>query len=74
MFVHVTYGSERGDRVTEFNSSSFTTVNDVLGKVSHGKKGGCTLQLYNEHGMELDSGEVVENGRVYVVKRMPLEF
>ena len=73
MFVHVTYGSERGDHVMEFNSSSFTTVNYVLGKVSHGD-GGYTLQLYNEHGRELDSGEVVENGRVCVVKRMPLEM
>ena len=41
--------------------------------MSHGG-GGCTLQLYNEHGRELDSGEVLENGRVYVVKRMPLEL
>ena len=61
MFVHVTYGSERGDRVMELNSSSFTTVSNVLGKVSHGG-GGCTLQLYNEHGRELNSGEVVDNG------------
>ena len=57
----------------EFNSSSFNTVNDVLGKVSQ-SGGGCTLQLYNEHWRELDSGEIMANGRVYVVKRMLLEL
>ena len=30
MFVHVKYGMERGDRVMEFSSNSFTTVNDVI--------------------------------------------
>ena len=69
MFVHVKYGNECGDRVMEFSSNSFTTVNDVLEKarLAYGR---CSiLQLYNEHERELDSQEIVENDRVYMVRR-----
>ena len=69
MFVHVKYGSECGDRVMDFNSNGFTTVNDVIEKVRTVYVRCCTLQLYNEHGRKLDSQEVVENTRVYMVKR-----
>ena len=69
MFVHAKYGNERGDRVMEFSSNSFTTVTYVKEKIRlvYGRCG--ILQLYNEHGRELDSQEIVENARVYIVKR-----
>ena len=69
MFVHVKYGNECGDRVVEFSSNSFTPVNDVIEKTRlvYGKC--CILQLYSEHGRELDSQEIIENARVYMVKR-----
>ena len=53
----------------EFSSNNVTTVNDVIEKarLAHGKC--CILQLFNEHGRELDSQEIVENARVYMVKR-----
>ena len=54
-----------GERVMEF-SNSFTIVYDVI-EVMLVYRGYCTLQLYNEHGRELDSKEVVENARVYMV-------
>ena len=53
----------------DFSSNHFITVNNVLEKarVTYGK---CSsLQLFNEHGRELNSQEVVENARVYTVKR-----
>ena len=49
----------------EFSSNSISTINDVIEKarLAHGKC--CILQLYNKHGRELYSQEIVENGRVY---------
>ena len=63
------YGNECGDRVMEFSRNHFTAVNDVIEKarLAYGKC--CILQLPNEHGRELDSQEIVENARVYMVKR-----
>ena len=71
MFVHVKYGNECGDRVMAFSSNHSITVNNVIEKASlmYGK---CSiLQLFNEHGRELNSQEIVENARVYTVKRRP---
>ena len=63
------YGNDRGDRVMEFSSNRFTTVNDVREKARPVYGRYCTLQLYNEHGRELDSKEAVETARVYMEKR-----
>ena len=60
-----------GDRVMEFSSNHFITVNDVIerARLTYGK---CSiLQLFNEHGRELNSQEIVENVRVYTVKSRP---
>ena len=67
--IPVKYGNECGDRVMEFSSNNFTILNDVIEKtiLAYGKC--CILQLFNEHGRELDSQEIVENARVYMVKR-----
>ena len=39
MFVHVKYGNECGDRVMEFSSNHFITVDDVRekAKLTYGK-------------------------------------
>ena len=71
MIVHVKYGNECGDRVRDLSSHHFITVNNVVEKarLTHGK---CSsLQLFNEHGRELNSQEIFENARVYTVKRRP---
>ena len=71
MFVHVKYGNECGDRVMEFSSNHLITVDDVIekAKLTYGK---CSiLRLFNEHGRELNSQEIVENARVYTAKRRP---
>ena len=66
MFVHVVYGSESGDRIVKCVS----TAADALQSVAHGL--GCTLYLYNEHHMCMGHSDLVENCRLYVVKRIPL--
>ena len=71
MLLHVKYGNECGGRVVELSSNHFITVNNVTEKarLTYGK---CSiLQLLNEHGRELNSQEIVENSRVYTVKRRP---
>ena len=71
MFAHVKYGNECGDRVMEFSSNHLITANNVTEKVML-TYGECSiLQLFNEHGRELNSQEIVENARVYTVKRRP---
>ena len=55
MFVHVKHGNECGDHVMEFSSNPFITVNNVIeeARLTYGK---CSsLQLFNEHGWELNS-------------------
>ena len=69
MFVHVVYGSESGDRIVKFDSTA--TMSGVLQSVSHGSRG-CTLYMYNKHNICTSHSELVENCRVYVVKRKPL--
>ena len=71
MFVHVTYGNECGDGIMEFNNNQFITVNDVIEKVRHTYEECSTLQLLNEHGRKLNLQEIVENARVYIVRRRP---
>ena len=68
MFVNVKYGNECGVRLMEFSSTHSITVNNVIGKarLRYGKCG--SLQLFNDHGRELNSQEIVENARVYTVK------
>ena len=70
MFVHVKYGDECGDRVMEeFNNNHIITVSDVIEKarLTYGRF--STWQLFNEHGRELHSQEIVENAQVYTVRR-----
>ena len=63
MLAHVKYGNDCGDRVMDFSSNHFITVNNVIEKVWK-----CSsLQLFNEHGRELNFQEIVENARVYTV-------
>ena len=69
MFVHVKYGNDCGDRVMEFSSNNFTTVNYVIEKPRFAYGKCCILQLFDEHGRELDSQEIVEIAQVYMVKR-----
>ena len=71
MFVHVKYGNECGDRILEFNNNQFITGNDVIEKVRHTYGECSTLQLLNGHGRELNLQEIVENARVYIVRRRP---
>ena len=55
----------------EFSSNHFITANNIIEKarLTYGK---CSiLQLFNEHGRELNSQEIIENARVYTVKRRP---
>ena len=71
MFAHVNYGNDCGVRVMELSSNHFIIVNNVIGqaRLTYGK---CTIwQLFNEHGRELNSQEIVENARVYTAKRQP---
>ena len=68
MFVHVKYGNECGGRGMEVSGNHFITVDNVIEKarLTYGK---CSiLQLFNEHGRELNSQEIVENARVYGVE------
>ena len=71
MFAHEKYGNECGDRVMQFSGNHFITVNNVIEKarLRYGKS--SILRLFNEHGRELNSQEIVENARVYTVKRRP---
>ena len=55
-------------RVVKFDNPA--RAGDVLLSVTHGL--GCALHLYNEHNIYMASSELVENCRVYVVKRKPL--
>ena len=51
-----------------FSSNHFIAVNNVIEKARH-RYGMCSiLQLFNEHGRELNSQEIVEYGRVYTVE------
>ena len=71
MIVHVKYGNECGDRVMVFTSNRFIIVNNIIEKARL-RDGKCSiLQLFNENGMELNSQEIIENARVYTVKRRP---
>ena len=55
----------------EFNNNNqFITVNDVI-EVRHTYGECSTLQLLNEHGRELNLQEIMENARVYIVRRRP---
>ena len=45
-------------------------THDVIDRALPAYGGCCILRLYNEYGRELDSGEVIENARVYMVKRV----
>ena len=65
MFIHVKYGNEY--RIMELNNNQFITVNDIMEKVRH-THGECST-LINEHGRELNPQEIVENTRVYIVRR-----
>ena len=53
----------------EFNNNQFITVNDIMEKVRH-TYGECSV-LLNGHGRELNPQEIVENARVYIVRRRP---
>ena len=55
----------------ELNNNQFTTVNDITEKARHTYEKCSTLQLLNEHGRELNPQEIVENARVYTVRRRP---
>ena len=68
--MHVKYGKERGDQVMEFSSKMFATAHDVIDRALPAYGRCCILRLYNEHGRELDSGEVIKNARVYMVKKV----
>ena len=63
MLAHMKFGNECVDRVMEFSSNHIITVNDVIGKarLTYGRF--STLQLFNEHGSELNSQEIVGNAR-----------
>ena len=55
----------------EFNNNQFITVIDITAKAMH-TYGECSnLQLLNEHRRELNLQEIVENARVYIVRRRP---
>ena len=68
MFVRLVYGCESECRLAKFSNQA-ATVSDILRTVSHGC--GCALQLYCEHNVLMTTSELVENCRVYVVKRKP---
>ena len=68
MFVEVKYGNEY--RIMEFNNNQFITVNDITEKVRHTYEE-CSSTLLNEHGRELNPQEIVEDARVYIVRRRP---
>ena len=71
MIVHVKNGNECGDRVMEFSNNHSFTVSNVIEKARL-RYGKCSIiQLFNKHGRELNSQEIVENARVYTVKRRP---
>ena len=69
MLVHVKYGNECRNCIMEFNSNQFITVNDITEKVRHTYGECSTLHLLNEHGRELNLQEIVENARVYTIRR-----
>ena len=71
MFAHVKYGNECGDRVMEFSSNHFISANNVIGKARLTSVKCSILQLFNEHGRELNSEEIVENARVFTINRRP---
>ena len=52
----------------EFSRKHFATAHDVIDRALSAYGGCYILRLYNEHGRELDSGEVIENARVYMIK------
>ena len=59
MFIHVQFGSERGDYVVEFEKNCFITASDVLEKVRY-RCGTCSmLLLFNDHGVILESSHLV---------------
>ena len=64
IFVHVKYGNKCRDRVMEFSSNHFITGNNVIEK-ARPRYGKCSsLQLFNEHGRELNPQEIVENAHI----------
>ena len=55
----------------EFNNYQFITVNDITEKAIHTYGDCSTLHLLNEHRRELNLQGIVENARVYIVRRRP---
>ena len=69
MFIHMQFGSERGDYVVEFEKNSFITAFEVFEKVRY-RCGTCSeLRLFNDHGVLLESSHLGEKARTYRVKR-----
>ena len=69
MFIHVQFGSERGDYVMEFEKKCFITAFDILEKVRYICGTCSTLRLYNDHGLLLETSHLVEKAMTYRVKR-----
>ena len=70
-WIHLRYGIETTTEIIEFNSSSFTLVRDVLERIKIRFRN-CSINLYNEHGRQMELDEIVKKARVYTSKRRPL--
>ena len=70
-WIHLRYGIETSTEIIEFNSSSFTLVRDVLERIKI-RFTNCFINLYDEHGRQMELDEIVKKARVYTVKRKPL--
>ena len=69
-FIHLRYGIDKRMEVMTLDPRHFTTARDVLRRVKY-KFQHSIIRLYNEHGIKLRPGDVVERSRVYTIKRHP---
>ena len=72
-FIHLKYGIDKEREVMLLDPRYFTTVHDVLVSIKYKFKH-CIIHLYNEHGIQLSPGDIVEQSREYTVKRQPLKW
>ena len=66
MFIHLRFMGR--EEVIIFDSD-LVYLSDVIRKMVHSKD--SILRLYNEHGRQMRSRDILEKARVYTLKRRP---
>ena len=68
MFIHLRFAGR--EEVVIFDDD-LVYLSDVIQKASQTYPKGSALRLYNEHGRQIRSRDVLEKARVYTLKRRP---